>query len=438
MIKTVPAVVLAIIFGVGVARLFFIHPTFSDENIYFLMGKHVAEGEIPYKEFGLAHPPLQIYMLAFLFTVFGASILAGKLLTLISTSASAYLIFLIAKELYREKAALFSVVLFFITPAFIAFSMVGDGLWESMAFVLLSLYMLLKNRLWLSAISFVTAIFIRYIAAVYFPFLLLYLAINNKRIMPYFLRFSISMLIPLVVLLLFFGYEFIEQSISFQIYSRFSLPKQVYQYWGIGFFTMFLSIIAAVVAYNKKDKQLLLFSVYPILADILIFATFQTIFYHYFIISIPLITIAVAKACFVSKNRIIYLFISVIIILAIFNNFNTIDFYLNPARSKQFYTIEDFIRNSTSEGDTIFGEPVITSYASFASGRRIAHNYIGLFYELVDAQQQHEIIKNLEQEKPRFFIEMDDYYTSNPQFAEYLANYNIAEQISDVQIYERK
>jgi 4-amino-4-deoxy-L-arabinose transferase-like glycosyltransferase len=110
-------------------RLYTIHPTLSDENIYFSMAKNLSEGKILYKEIDFVHPPLQIYILAFLFKIFGVSLLTAKLLTLIASCLSVYLVFLIAKELFDKKIALLSAVLFLLEPSFLAFSDQVYGIW---------------------------------------------------------------------------------------------------------------------------------------------------------------------------------------------------------------------------------------------------------------------------------------------------------------------
>ena len=45
----------------------------GDENVYFYMAKAVSEGQMPYRDFFYAHPPLHIFALATLIKIFGVN-----------------------------------------------------------------------------------------------------------------------------------------------------------------------------------------------------------------------------------------------------------------------------------------------------------------------------------------------------------------------------
>jgi hypothetical protein len=426
-------------------RLVFVHPSFSDENVYYLMGKKVAEGKVPYTQFSFTHPPLQIYILAFMFKLFGTSLLVAKLLPLISSSFSTVLIYLISKDLFKEKTALLSLTFFILTPAFLAFSDQGYGIWESLFFLLLSIYLIIKKKIFLSTITFTISILLRYLAILYLPFLLILVFLRLGKIKKFLLYFIPISFMSFIFLYILFGYNFIDDTILFHINTKVietNLPKLHYQYLGIGFFTIFLGFLSTGIALMRKNKLLLLISAYPILADLVVFFGFKTIIYHYFLFSVPFIALASSKAFMISRDLIIKISIALIVLLSIFSNFGTIEFYLNPSHSENIYFIRDYIRNNISEDDNIFGESSITDYVSFTTDIPITSNYLDSYIAYLEYVSEEKVIQNLEIEKPKFIIDSEDYYMKNPYFKAYIQeNYEFILTVSGTPtyfIYERR
>jgi 4-amino-4-deoxy-L-arabinose transferase-like glycosyltransferase len=404
-----------------VIRLFFIYPTFSDENFYFNVANIVSEGEAPYKDFFFAHPPLQIYTLALFFKFFGVSFLLGKILVLIISSLTVFLLFLISRELFDEKTAFVTSFILLLTPAFLAFSGMGYGMWEATLLVLASMYFMIKNKLSLASIAFVAAIFFRYLAIIYLPFLILFLYLRKEKTKKFLLLFFGLFLLSFILLFSLFGSNYIRQTVSYQIFSKTQLTAQT-QYWGIGIFFFFLALISSFVAYVEKDRILLLLALTPLIADSFILLILKQIFYHYFLISLPFCVMALSRVLIFSKDRIVKLIIPIILFLSIIFNMQTIDFYLNPVHAEKFYYISDFVNNNTSKNDKIFGEPVATNYASFVTGREIAGNYLDSYLPHLVFEGEQKVLNDIEKDRPKLIIEMDGYYLSDPIFSNFISN----------------
>jgi len=418
-----------------VLRLFFIHPTFSDENFYFNVAKSVKEGEIPYKDFFFAHPPLQIYTLALFFKIFGVSFLLGKILVLIISSLTIFLLFFISKELFDEKTAFIASFVFLLTPTFLAFSSVGYGMWEAMLLVLASMYFTIKNKLSLASIAFVSAVFFRYLAIVYLPFLILFLYLKKGKTKSFLILFFGLSLLSLLLLFLLFGPNYITQTVSYHLFSKTQLVAQT-QYWGIGLFFSFLALISAFVAYVEKDRILLLLALTPLIADSVILLILRQIFYHYFLISLPFCVMALSRVLIFSKDRITKLIIPIILLLSIILNMPTIDFYLNPIHAEKFYYVAEFVKNNTSENDKIFGEPIATNYVSFITGRKIAGNYLDSYLPHLVFEGEQRVLDDIEKDRPKLVIEMDGYYLSNPIFRNSISNnYNLERRFEGIPRY---
>jgi 4-amino-4-deoxy-L-arabinose transferase-like glycosyltransferase len=413
-----------------VVRLFLLHPTFSDESFYFNAGKQILKGDTPYKNFFFAHPPLQIYILAFLFKIFGTSLLVGKSLSLITSTLSVFLIYLIIKELYDEKSGFLSAIIFLVTPAFLSFSTMGHGMWETVLFVLLSTYLMIKNKLKFAGTIFVVAILFRYLALLYLPFLLVLLYLRKQKVKTFFLWFFLIFSISILLLIFIFNPYYLEQTVSYHIFSKISMSASEVQiqYWNIGYFFLFLSLISVIIAHTNKDKVLLLVALTSLITDVMILLVLKLIFYHYFLISLIFCIMAIGRVIIISKEQIVKIIIPIILLLSIISNLETIDFYLNPTYAERYYSIANLIENKTSIDDSIFGEPVATNYVSFVTNRRISSNYLDSYIRHLIFEDEQKVIENLEKDKPKIFIELESYYMSNPYFRDFIFDNYILEK----------
>lgn len=75
---------IALIFLAFLYYLFFADKglDFFDEGYYVHAAERIFRGEIPYKDFALQYTPAYFYLLAFLYKIFGPSIIVGRFLTL--------------------------------------------------------------------------------------------------------------------------------------------------------------------------------------------------------------------------------------------------------------------------------------------------------------------------------------------------------------------
>src|SRR3989338_8608476 len=116
-------------------------PQPGDENVYYYMGKLIAEGKLPYKDFFYAHPPLQIYLIALIYNIFGFNIVALKAVPLISTLISAFFIFKIAKR-FGNSAAITASLLFLFSYSAMFNSVFSFGIDVATMFLVIGAYFL--------------------------------------------------------------------------------------------------------------------------------------------------------------------------------------------------------------------------------------------------------------------------------------------------------
>lgn len=412
---------LVLIFAV---KLYFSHPSFSDENIYYAMGKIVAAGQKPYLNFNFVHPPIQLYLLAGIFTLLGPSLMAAKILPLTASSLSVLLLYMSSKKLFDENSAVFSSLLFILTPAFLAFSDQGYGMWEAILFIMVSFYLALKEKHFASGFFFATAVFTRYLSALFFPLIVIVLVLKKSKWKSFFSSSVIFGSIFFAAFYLLFGFNFIDQTILFQVFAKVNLgilPKLPFQYLELGFFSMFLALISVIVGIYKKNKFVILFSLYPMVIDIIIFFGFMTIIYHYFLVSLVFLFLGLGKAFESANEKLIRAGIVLIILISIYQNYPTIDYYQNPAYSQHFIDVANFVQSHLSKGDKVFGESSVTTYIMFTRNIPISSNYLDSFLSYLIYRSEAAVIANIEKEKPKAIIDMDGYYENNPIFEKYLS-----------------
>ena len=417
------AVALSLI-AILLLKLASIHPSFSDENLYYAMGKIVSEGQRPYLDFNFVHPPLQLYFIATVFKIFGSTLTAAKLLPLLASTITVVLIYLISRKIFDEKSAFFSSMLFILTPAFLAFSDQGYGIWESLLFLYLSLYLVLKQKYELSAISFSIAIFTRYLSILFFPLMLLVLYQQKIKWKRFALLSAAISAIFFVAFYLIYGFNFIDQTVYFQIFAKTNLsilPKLPLQYLGFGFFSVFLALISLAIGVSKKDKLTILFSAYPLFIDALIFSGFTVIIYHYFLISLSFIMLAVGGAFTLAGDKLVKAGIIGIVLVSIYHNYSTIDYYQNPVYANRFYEIANYVAANATTSDKIFGESSITSFITVTKNISISSSYLDSFLSYLIYKDERSVVANLEREEPKFIIDMNGYYESNAIFSRYLS-----------------
>jgi len=124
------------------------------------MGEVTANGVKPYQDFFYSHPPLQIYLYAIIIKLFGVQIWLLKLITLLFSYGTAYFLYLIARERYSDKTAIFTTLLFLVSYQIFVFGSFATGLEIAVFFFMAALYCNRKNSL-LSGLLFALCIMTR-------------------------------------------------------------------------------------------------------------------------------------------------------------------------------------------------------------------------------------------------------------------------------------
>ncbi len=126
---------------------------FSDQNVYYYMGKLVVQGSMPYKDFFFSHPPGEIYYDAFLYGLFGFSLLAYKLSSLLAVLGTAFLAYLMMRKHFGKMPGYISAAVFLFTYETIRNASGNIGMSFTVLFGLFGLYLIMGEREFWGGIS---------------------------------------------------------------------------------------------------------------------------------------------------------------------------------------------------------------------------------------------------------------------------------------------
>jgi len=409
-------------------KIWNVHATFSDENVYFLLARDLSPNHLPYKDFSFVHPPFQLFTISIFFKIFGSSLLSGKLVAIIFSSLSVLFLFLTGRKIFGEDKKAFASSLFFIIfPAFIIFGDQELGVWESIFFLLASFYCLLDKRYLISSLLYSISVFYRYLSILFFP-LLLYFSADRKKFIYFSFLFNTLIFF---ILFYFFGYEFVTQSISYQLFNKlFMKPrgeKDYWQYLSLGIFTLPLLAITSFISYEKRNKKFLIISSYSIFYELSLFLILKTLAYHYFLYTLPFVAFCFSYSFFSKKSLFVRISLLAILVFSLISNFLSIDFYLNKERSKYIEEIANYIASSIGN-EKIWGEPSIVSYVVFSRNLRTVNNYCDPFMDYWRYLNEEKVIEVLEKERPKFIIDMNSYLISSPKFSEFIDKYYVLDK----------
>lgn len=384
---------------------------YGDENIYFQMGNLITQGQLPYQDFFLASPPLQILLIALIIFIFGFNIYLLKIIPLLCIAGSAFFIYKILACQKQKIAGILSVILYLFSFLILTTSDYFSGAHLTIFLCLFSIYLLLKNKPAWSGLLSALALLARFYAAPIILAIIIFILLNkNKR--KHFWKFilssgSIFIGINLILYLIFkenyIQDVFIYNLLKTEVQSKMSVFKFFLEWdWP-------LLILASLSLLINKFKKLIL-PLLGVLTTGLFLFIFQDIYYLYFNLLMPFIAILaglfLARIVVTSLNYQKYFihFVSGGIILALLMlSLTNINFYLKDhagtARIDYIENLNNFIINNSNSQDKIYGSFEITPLVSVMTGREIVGNFVDTNSKTIstgmfDINEREKILKN--------------------------------------------
>lgn len=207
-----------------------------DEGAFVYTATRVMNGEIPYRDFWTFYPPGQFYLLAFLFKIFGKSLIAVRILSIILQSSIVICIYILVKKIVNKNCVAFitAILAILYVPGPFNYGYYSYPIIPAMLFSILSCILLInfisdqKNSkiIFAGLLTGVTALFRHDIGfytflseiIVLIIFLRNFRYISVKCVLRYFVGFSIIVLPTFIFFIYHVGFnELISNLIIFPI-----------------------------------------------------------------------------------------------------------------------------------------------------------------------------------------------------------------------------
>ncbi len=405
---------IAVLFLIAILALFIAvesagldHYDNSDENVYFYMSHLVSQGNLPYRDFFYAHPPLELLFGSAVFAAFGFNLLLLKLIPLVSMVVAGILVFLIARDHFGDFPAVLSAAFFFTAYRIIAESTYFMGLNIALMFLLLGFFFMYK-RPYLAGFFFAIAGLTRLLVLVPVAILAVFLLLKNpKNFFKMSISFAAIFVVANIILLLF------SPNYLVSVY-KFHLLKPMIEGNSFSLLLDFVIQNILLVGFSallfvKWNRRLLLFAVVSA-SYILFLAQLSRIFNFYFIVAIPFLAIIAGvnldsllrKA---NYQKLAIAGVAVIFLLAFaFSASRLLSFdFKNFEAGKE---MAQYVKDNSNANDVVFGDVGAVPLVALMSGRRIMGNLADT-NELVYLSGVRDLdseLSMIEKEKPRFVI----------------------------------
>jgi len=355
----------------------------GDEYVYIYMGKLVAEGYVPYRDFFLAHPPLLVFSYALLYKLFGFKLFMFKFVELLVFILSSFFIYLIARHKFNYTVALLS-VLFFLSSKIILFEstyFLGMGL-TTLLFLIGLYYAINRNSYFVSGLFMALSALTRLNALVLIIAFILILFIKGDKKNVYHISFGFLLLFAAInfMFIIITGFSFIQSVYLFHLLKPAIGSTTLEIFTGFIKENFFLVTGFFLFIFSRKRE----ISIFLILAFsyFVFLAVSKRIFSFYLVIVIPLLSIIAAYSVdyilkrYNGDSLIKYSIISLLTIIFIVNtsisvnrlyDFDFIDF-------GSFNEIKDYINDNSKNEDLLFGDATSAPLFALFTQRDIALN----------------------------------------------------------------
>ncbi len=382
------------------------HVEYSDENVYFYMSSLVAQGHVPYRDFFYAHPPVELILGAAIFKLFGFSIFILKLVPLLSTVATAVLIYLIAKNYFSEPEAILSALFYLSAYRVMLEATYFIGLNLAVMLMMLGFY-LLPRRPWVAGIFFGIAAMTRLLVIIPILIMLGFFFLKSMRKSA---KAIASFLAVFLGSTIFLASQFPEYYLSV---FKFHLLKPAGAN-SLGAFGQFLSQnILLVAAFSLSflfwNKRLIMFEAASI-AVLLFLTQLNRAFSFYFLVAIPFMAIASGVTVSSLLKKANFQKYAVVAVATLFlGSFAFASWELHDKDFVDFAAGKDmakFVKETSGKDDLIFGDVNAAPLVALLSERKIMGSTVDtneMVYQSGVRSLESEL-QLVKESKIRFFI----------------------------------
>jgi len=404
--KTAYILFILIVVAFILVRITNLNYSISDENTSFYIAKLMSEGKIVYKDIFYAHPPLQIYLFAMLYKIFGFNFLLLKITPLIFIIISGLFIFKIMQR-HSNISALIAVLLLLFSYDSLRFNTYAMGINLTAMFLIISVYFLFEKKYLLSGIFSGLAGITGLYSLIPIAAIFVYLFFKDKRNFLFFLiGFSLIFLLVNLIFIILYGNDYIAPVYKFHLLKPkgdstiMPLISRIIKTNPLLFILPFVYFLA------KKKLNLI---VYISIVHFLFLILFQKTFGYYFMLLFPFLAIIAAYSITktrlkMNKSIIIAITILLIVLSSIISSIKFIKYDFQNFNNAD--EIAEFIAANSDKDETIFGDDSTTPLIALLSKRKIALDFADAnslrFRSGID--DLNELIRNLKKSENRFII----------------------------------
>ncbi len=360
----------------------------SDENTYYKMGQLIAEGQTPYKDFFFAHTPLQVYMYAAAFKIFGFNLLLLKMLSAVAMVVTAAFVFAIAKENVNPKAAAGAAILFLFSYGTLLFSNFPTGAELAVPLVMAGFYFFQGRRFLLAGVVMGLAAITYQLSALALAILVAaaILVIRDKKAAAKLLiGFALVVGITALIFIIAAKGEFLKQTVLYHLQKPAESVNKSAIFLRILKTNALIFIVAAIALLTgNRARTTVAIAAATAVAYIALFPLLKTAFNYYLIFALPFLALMAAYGMESIYNAMVQrvkltrqaaaVILSAIVLLS----------GLVAARQFSSYDSQDFpnaeeisayVKENSLPNQTIFGDDSTVPLISILSGREIALNH---------------------------------------------------------------
>ena len=359
----------------------------SDENTYFYMAKAVSEGQVPYRDFFLAHPPVHILFLAVFYKLFGFSLFVLKATAPLSIILAAVFMFRIVEEKIGVKEAVVSAALFYFSYDLLRFSTFAAWIVLAVPLMVISSYFMLNKRYVVSAVFMAAACLTGLFSLVGAAASIAYLIIaDRKGVMKFALTFFGLFLAANLLLVLVFGSSYMESVYYYHLAKPAEASDKIALFWQFARLNPVL-VGAAFASFafflaGRGLKRVFVLSAAVSAAFLLALLFINKLFVYYFLPVIPYLAILgssgiTAVADWVGdmrRKQAVWFLAAIIVVSSAAGSYyylqNTFQDFEDAGR------IASYVRDNSQNGDAIFGDDSITPLIAILADRKLAFNFI--------------------------------------------------------------
>ncbi len=376
-------VILLVFFLIAGRGLFVVRE--GDENVYSYMGKLVAGGELPYRDFFFAHPPVQLLVIAPVFLLFGYHALILKIVSLLCMAASGILVYLIARKAHTEWSGVIASALFLLSYSVLFNATIGWGIEIAVLFLLLGYYFIERMPL-LGGVFFGLAAMTRMITLVAIAIIFIWMALKErKKPRSAAIGFCISFFFPTVILLAAFGRKFLMDVYLFHFLKPSYAANNLPEYWNVAvlnwplFAAAFLFLV--LFAFGKTRLRVPCVIVVGYLGILLLA---KTLFGYYFLPAFAFMAviggIAIVELIgMMWERKAVTLAFCLGLSLTLVWNLAADAAFLSQQGFSGFSRageIAQFINDNFEQGPQFLGDESITPLLALITGKKIAFNAV--------------------------------------------------------------